>query len=179
MKNIIIIILFGLFNNVLIAQVGIGTTSPDSSSALDITSDNSGILIPRLTTSNRLSMANVEGMLVYDKDFDKFYYNDGAVWYAISNTINVKQTQSGTENIGASTNNNWKYVNVTFASSFTSVPSIVISYREGSGTDNSGSHTVDHLKVANATTTGFTIAIHDSSGTNDIYVDWIATEKTQ
>ena len=35
------------------AQIGIGTTTPHSSTALDIVSDHSGITVPRLTTIER------------------------------------------------------------------------------------------------------------------------------
>ena len=35
------------------AQVGIGTTTPDASSALDITSTTKGLLMPRMTAAER------------------------------------------------------------------------------------------------------------------------------
>ena len=35
------------------AQVGVGTTTPDASSALDITSTTKGLLIPRMTETQR------------------------------------------------------------------------------------------------------------------------------
>jgi len=66
----------GLFISLLInAQVGIGTTSPDTSASLDINSNNSGVLIPRLTN---IQMNNIvspaEGLVVYNKTSDSFWY---------------------------------------------------------------------------------------------------------
>ena len=46
-------------------SVGIGTTSPNSSAVLDIMSNNKGILIPRVTQSERVAIPPVAGLLVY------------------------------------------------------------------------------------------------------------------
>ena len=56
-------------------NVGIGTTTPDPSSALDITSTDKGVLVPRMTTAQRTAItAPSEALLVYDTDVDCFYY---------------------------------------------------------------------------------------------------------
>ena len=48
------------------AQIGIGTTSPNSSAALDITSTSKGLLFPRLTSIERANIANpTAGMIIY------------------------------------------------------------------------------------------------------------------
>ena len=50
MRKIILLITTILLTQVTaFSQVGIGTTSPNASSMLDITSSNSGLLIPRMT----------------------------------------------------------------------------------------------------------------------------------
>lgn len=59
------------------AQVGIGTTSPEPSSALDVSSSDKGLLAPRMTTTDRTGISNpAEGLLVYDTDVDAFFYYD-------------------------------------------------------------------------------------------------------
>lgn len=61
------------------AQVGIGTTNPDSSSMLDITSTEKGVLIPRMTAIERLSITTpiADGLMVYQIDDIKgFYFYD-------------------------------------------------------------------------------------------------------
>lgn len=179
MKNYLVLLAI-IFNiNVLFSQVGIGTTSPDDSSILDIESTNSGVLFPRLTTSQRDAIhLPATGLLIYNSSDNVFQYNIGTAtvpnWVALEN----KETKSGTYNIG-STSSGWNYYNVTFSNAFNATPSIQLTLREGTGIDNSGSHTISHFKVANASVTGFTIAVYENSGTSDILVDWVATSKTQ
>lgn len=77
----------------VIAQVGIGTTNPDNSSILDITSTDKGILIPRMTAIERLSIATpiADGLMIYQIDDIKgFYYYDStaAAWDRV-----LKQTR--------------------------------------------------------------------------------------
>jgi hypothetical protein len=63
------------------AQVGIGTTTPDASSALDVTATNKGFLMPRLTTAQRTAISSpATGLQVYDTDTDTFWYYNGATW---------------------------------------------------------------------------------------------------
>lgn len=54
-----------------VAQVGIGTTNPNPSAQLDITSSNSGLVIPRLTTAQRNAIASpVTSLLIYNSTTD-------------------------------------------------------------------------------------------------------------
>lgn len=49
-------------------NVGIGTTTPNASAALDVSSNNKGILIPRLDSAQRVAISNpAEGLMVYQK----------------------------------------------------------------------------------------------------------------
>ena len=66
-------------------NVGIGTTTPNANAALEIKSNNKGLLMPRLSTTARNNMTNVaKGMLVYDTTNAGFYYHDGGKWLPIS-----------------------------------------------------------------------------------------------
>ena len=65
---------------ILSAQsVGIGTTSPNSSALLDVNSTDKGMLIPRMTSTQRVSIASpAKGLLVYQTQAPEgFYYNNG------------------------------------------------------------------------------------------------------
>ena len=63
------------------AQVGIGTTNPDPSAILEMQSDDQGILTPRMTSSQRLAIANpADGLLVYDTDESSFYFYETSAW---------------------------------------------------------------------------------------------------
>ena len=73
------------------AQVGIGTTTPNNSAALDITSTNKGLLMPRITTSNRNAIPNpATGLMVFDTDKGSVMFFDGSSWRALSFTDETK-----------------------------------------------------------------------------------------
>ncbi len=64
-------------------NVGVGTLNPHPSSVLDLSSNNKGVLIPRVTTTQRLAIATpAQGLLVYDTNFNQFWYFDGTQWVA-------------------------------------------------------------------------------------------------
>ena len=84
-KHTIYHIVFLILSTVSFAQVGIGTTNPETSSALDVYSNNKGLLIPRVALSSSTDTATismpVNGLLVYNtaviSDITKgFYYFD-------------------------------------------------------------------------------------------------------
>ena len=56
------------------AQVGIGTNSPDASAALDITSTDKGLLIPRMSTAQRTTITNpATSLMVFDTDTNSYW----------------------------------------------------------------------------------------------------------
>ena len=78
------------------AQTGIGTTTPSSSSVLDISSTNKGVLIPRIDYNNRPTGAVDNGMLIYvtangPSGDNRFYYFNGTQWDGVRN---IKDTQT-------------------------------------------------------------------------------------
>ncbi|MCK7589766.1 tail fiber protein [Subsaxibacter sp. CAU 1640] len=81
MKYIALLIAF-FIGIITYAQVGIGTSTPDNSSVLDISSSDKGILIPRLSAIERLSITSpAEGLMVYQTDdVEGFYFYDGTSW---------------------------------------------------------------------------------------------------
>ncbi|HRG65594.1 MAG TPA: hypothetical protein PLV12_07305, partial [Saprospiraceae bacterium] len=55
--------------------------APHTSAMLDIQSTNRGLLVPRLTSSQRLAIASpATGLWVYDLTLSSFAYFDGTVW---------------------------------------------------------------------------------------------------
>lgn len=62
-----------------ISQVGIGTTTPNASAALDVSSNSKGLLIPQMTQAQRLGIVKpATGLLIYQTDAPAgFYYNAG------------------------------------------------------------------------------------------------------
>jgi hypothetical protein len=54
-------------------SVGVGTTTPNASAILDITSTSKGVLVPRMTTSQRDAISSaVEGLLIYNTTANQF-----------------------------------------------------------------------------------------------------------
>jgi hypothetical protein len=81
-------------------QIGIGTTSPNPSAILDIVSNTTGILIPRLTTSQRNSISSpAQGLLIFNTSSNSFEYYDGTSWQTIitaTSTVPFNLIASGT-----------------------------------------------------------------------------------
>ena len=65
-----------------LAQVGIGTSSPDQSALLDIESNSKGFLPPRMTTDQRNAISNPSaGLLIYNTVSECIQYYMGNGWY--------------------------------------------------------------------------------------------------
>jgi len=113
MKKIacLIMLLFGSYYYSA-AQVGIGTTTPDASSILDVESTDKGVLIPRLSTAQRNAITNpANGLMIYNTDLNEFQFNYGTPaipnWSKISFNGSIKYSNTNTAanlNTGAYTN---------------------------------------------------------------------------
>jgi hypothetical protein len=79
-----ILICFALVSNLATAQVGIGTTTPNPSSILDIASQTKGVLIPRTDTLSVINPA--PGLIICDTatstGINYFYFN-GTYWQSL------------------------------------------------------------------------------------------------
>ncbi|WP_128331968.1 hypothetical protein [Apibacter sp. HY039] len=91
MKKKIIIITMSLCFNLFFGQVGIGTSNPDSSALLDISSSNKGMLIPRIALTSNTDQSIVggnaaTGLMVYNTGsntgfpIEGFFFWNGASW---------------------------------------------------------------------------------------------------
>ncbi|MFI2744514.1 hypothetical protein ACG2LH_17395 [Zhouia sp. PK063] len=83
------------------AQVGIGTTTPDNSSILDITSSSKGVLFPRIgitgTTDQTTITSPTKSLLIYNTNkvadvTPGFYYWDGTKWNRLKTTTEDTST---------------------------------------------------------------------------------------
>ena len=101
-----------------LGNVGIGTTAPKA--ALEVMSNNSGVLLPRLTTAQRnaIDTAHLQnGLLLYNTDSTSFQYYNGNTW----NTVGIGASAAGhwlqsnsttfdsLDNIGIGTSNTQGY----------------------------------------------------------------------
>ena len=88
---VVLFALFGMFASH--SQVGIGTTSPDTSSMLDINSTTKGLLTPRMTTAERNAISSpADGLLVYDTTLKSFYHYNSSTssWIKIASDVSER-----------------------------------------------------------------------------------------
>ncbi len=74
--------------------VGIGTTTPNASSKLEIVSTSKGILIPRMTRSQRNAIPSpATSLLIYQTDYTPgFYYYNGNAWQLLMPVLSAANT---------------------------------------------------------------------------------------
>ncbi len=61
--------------------IGTGTPTAHASAALDVQSTSQGMLVPRMTTSQRTTIATpATGLLVFDTTLNQFWFHNGSGW---------------------------------------------------------------------------------------------------
>jgi hypothetical protein len=93
-------IIFALFFSIqLFAQTGIGTTSPNASAKLEIAATDKGLLIPRLTSTQKGNISSpANGLLIYQTDgVVGFYVNTGTPASPVWTRINMDWTRTGND----------------------------------------------------------------------------------
>jgi hypothetical protein len=154
------------------AQVGIGTTTPDASSALDITSTTKGLLMPRMTNVQRQAISNpAAGLLVFVTDLDggRFMFYDGTEW----GTISFTEKRPDAPIIGTATTGSEQALTVSFTAPSSNGGSVITSYTATSNPGGitgtlsqagSGDITVSGLTTGTAYT--FTVTATNAIGTS-------------
>ncbi len=86
MKKLLLTFTITLLFATAFSQVAINTdgSQPDSSAMLDVKSSTKGLLIPRMTTTQRDSITSpAQGLMVYNTDDSTFYYYKNSSWVKI------------------------------------------------------------------------------------------------
>lgn len=74
----------GSTGTVSTGNIGIGTSAPDATAELDVTSTTKAFYPPRMTTTQRLAITGMnEGAIVYDLTLHGFYGWNGTSWVAL------------------------------------------------------------------------------------------------
>ena len=95
-----ILLIAGLLFSVQVnAQTGIGTTAPNASAKLEISSIDKGLLIPRMTSTQRGNIASpANGLLIYQTDgVVGFYVNTGTAASPAWTRINMDWVRTGND----------------------------------------------------------------------------------
>jgi hypothetical protein len=176
MKNYITILFTFIFLNIFSQGVGINTdgSNPDASSLLDVKSTSKGILIPRMTQSERSSISSpANGLLVFQTNGTSgFYFYDGSSWVRLatgteatytsgtgigisSNVItNTSPDQTVTLTSGGATTITGTYPNFTISSTDDNSGGTVQSVSAGSGLNGGTITTTGTISMPNVGTSG-------------------------
>ena len=96
MKNIFTLLAAVLLTATTYAQIGINNENPDASAALDITSTTGGLLVPRMTETQRDAISPAAtGLMIYQTDGTAgFYYYNGSGWVLMVDASTIPKTNA-------------------------------------------------------------------------------------
>ena len=87
-------------------NVGIGTSSPDPSALADMSSVTKGLLIPRMTGTERTAIVSpANGLMVYETTTNSFWYYNSSVWNQLGTGGASPWTVSGNTIYNSNTGN--------------------------------------------------------------------------
>ncbi len=95
-------------------NMGIGTLAPHASAALEVSSTSKGVLIPRMTSAQRIAIATPQtGLLVFDITSNSFWFRGTSAWLELSDNLDSEVFRNGpdklymglTDSVGIGTNN--------------------------------------------------------------------------
>ena len=176
------------------AQVGIGTTSPDASSMLDIQSTARGMLIPRMNSSQRTGITSpATGLLVFDTDSQSFWFYSGSWTELSAGSSSEISDADGDTKVEVEQSSDEDVIRISAAGSERVTIDASGNTRIGDGTNNTyieadgslsfeGSATrfddltipVTSTKTGGAKEPGFAKAFDNGSGSQGVYLYWFS-----
>lgn len=102
MRLVTVILFFCIYPGLGFCQnVGIGTTTPDNSAVLDLTSADKGLLVPRVADTTAIA-APTGGLVIFNQNMRTLNYHDGVNWRSFSSNNNLSNADSITVSISGS-----------------------------------------------------------------------------
>ncbi len=123
MRRTFTFVLLILFASIKLTAQSVGinnsASQPDPSAILDVSATDKGMLIPRMTTAERIAITTpAVGLFVFDTDANGFWFYDGLAWKSISAqpapAINFRYYASTSQGINANTNTKVNFTNKSF-----------------------------------------------------------------
>ena len=94
----LLLVLLSLLVSFCNAQIGIGTSTPNKNAALDITSSNKGLLLPRVNDTGAISSPSA-GLMIYNLATKSPNFHNGTHWNALSANAEMPDSDSITYTI--------------------------------------------------------------------------------
>ncbi len=152
-KLFIILAAIVTINQATAQSVGIGTTSPNSSAQLDISSTTKGLLIPRMTSGQRLAIAvsaATAGLMVYETTTSSFWFYNGTAWNQIGTGGVSPWTLSGNNIYNSNTGNVGIGTATGLAEKLSVKGNVFVTYVNGSDLVNGGNTAALNLHGASS-----------------------------
>jgi len=117
-KLICVLFILMSFNKIMAQTGSVGINNngaaPDSKAILDISSNDKGLLVPRLTMVERATLGNSmsstqKSMLVFDTDLNEYMFWDGTQWVAFGKSIKYNSTTGEVQYYDGA---NWQNINL-------------------------------------------------------------------
>src|SRR5688572_18427540 len=86
-KLLLTLVLFNMLIDTNAQNIGIGTTSPNASALLDLSSTTRGLLLPRLSTTQMFGIQEpASGLVVFNTNYNELYHYNGSTWRSLINS---------------------------------------------------------------------------------------------
>ena len=182
MKKLLLYAVFIAASFTSIAQVGVGTTTPDASAALDITSTTAGLLPPRMSTAERdviNSRVWAEGLTIYNTDTKCLEVYNGTDWISVCDGSVVTTPPSLTTQVASdNSGGTYTFMRHNLGADTSLDPDIPVVGLQGAHIQWGKRGPTDFVGAANDGSSGFAAAPTDSAANDAAISDWSQTAVT-
>ena len=182
MKKILLCAVFIAASFTSIAQVGVGTTSPNASAALEVKSTTKGFLPPRMTTGERDVINSgvwAEGLTIYNTDTKCLELYNGTDWISVCDGSVVTTPPSPlTTQVANSSGGTYTFMSHNLGADTSLDPDIPVVGLQGAYIQWGKRGPTDFVGAANDGSDGFAAAPTASAANDAAISGWSSTSAT-